>query len=89
MGSEQQERFAQMHQLWSAAHAALTDMHEILDEDLRMIDHDSSRQAAALQRVQERAGTAVQALQQVFELARHARSYQAQRHQEHTGNVPH
>ncbi|WP_067933661.1 hypothetical protein [Alicyclobacillus kakegawensis] len=89
MDQEQQERFSTMRALWSAASEALTKMEHALHTGLQSVDHDSSQQAADLQRIQEQAGKAVDALRQVSELARHARSYQAQIHQRHSGRVPH
>jgi predicted methyltransferase len=89
MDREQEQRFSSMRELLSVAGDALGTIQQALDTELEVVNHDSPRQAASLQRIQETAGTAVDALQQVSELARHARSYQAQRHQEHSGRTPH
>lgn len=80
MQNEQQARFEEIRELVDQAQGTLDDMRHLADNGLQEVDHDSSLQAACLQKLQQRAGEAVQALTDAAEAARHARSYQAQMH---------
>lgn len=88
MDSEQQSRFESIRQLVGQAEEALQSIQSIAQNDLAAVENDSAKQAEQLQRMQQYAGSAVDALQQTSDLARHARSYQAQAHQRHSGNKP-
>lgn len=88
MSDEQRLRFESMRKLVDEASKALESMRAITSNELTSVDNDSSLQAEQLQRIQHYAGTAVNALTQASEVARHARSYQAQAHQRNTGNRP-
>lgn len=83
MASEQEDRFASMRELAHAAQSSIEEIRETADRDFQTVDNDASRQAEQLQRIQQSAGTAVDALQKLTDIARHARSYQAQAHQGH------
>jgi hypothetical protein len=85
---EQKERFDAMRELVDEASRAVESMRSIVQSELMNVRNDSSRQAEQLQRIQQDAGRAVYALSQTVDLARHARSYQAQTHSSHEGNKP-
>lgn len=89
MDREQVARFDSMRQLVDEASAAVESMRDITNTSLQRVDNHSAAQAEQLQILQQRAGTAVQALNQVAEIARHARSYQAQaHHRTQPGDIP-
>jgi uncharacterized protein YgfB (UPF0149 family) len=88
VGDEQLARFESLRKLVDEASEALESMRDIAFSGLNSVDNDSSLQAEQLQRIQHYAGTAVDALTQASEVARHARSYQAQAHQKNAGNRP-
>lgn len=82
MHSEQSERFDSIHQLVNEAEATIETIRSLVATKLTSVENDSSQQAACLQKIQQQAGVAVQALTDVSEVARRARSYQAQHHQQ-------
>lgn len=89
MTDEQNTRFESMRDLVSEAKQAVDALNEIARSHFNAVQNDSAVQAEHLQRMQQYAGTAVQALTQTANIARHARSYQAQAHQANSGDVPH
>lgn len=89
MTNEQLDRFSAMRQLVQEADAALVHLSDITNSKLNQVDNDSSSQGDQLQRIQQSAGTAVQALTQVADIARHARSFQAQAHSRNSNDTPH
>lgn len=80
MRDEQSERFESIRTLVDSAQNAIDAMRDLAEEHLREVEHDSPQQAACLQQLQESAGVAVGTLTQAADVARHARSYQAQQH---------
>ncbi|SFU98306.1 hypothetical protein [Alicyclobacillus macrosporangiidus] len=88
MGDEQSARFGAIRDLAQQAREAVDNIAQWARDELVSVDNDSPRQAEHLQRIQQAAGTAVQALTQLADTARHARSYQAQAHQRHSGDKP-
>jgi hypothetical protein len=88
VGDEQRSRFESMRKLVDEASQALESIRAITNNELTSVENDSSQQAEQLQRIQHYAGTAVNLLTQTSEVARHARSYQAQAHQKNAGNRP-
>lgn len=88
MSSSQEERFQSIRQLVDEAQQAVTSLSSLTGTELGEISNDSSKQAENLQRIQQEAGTMTQAMTQITDLARHARSFQAQEHQRNTGNKP-
>jgi hypothetical protein len=89
MADEQQERFASMRSLVNQADKAVESMRRITTDHLTSVDNDAVAQAESLQRIQQYAGTAVDALRETAEIARHARSFQAQAHDKHSPHKPH
>lgn len=83
MQNEQTERFESIRKLVDEATKALSTVHTIAFSMLTKEQNDSAEQGESLQRIQQQSGTIVQALTEVSEIARHARSYQAQVHQSH------
>ncbi|MCL6518116.1 hypothetical protein [Alicyclobacillus sp.] len=88
MGNEQSGRFDTLRQLAQRAQQAVDNIARMTQDELTTVDNDSPHQAEQLQRLQQEAGTAVQALTQLADTARHARSYQAQAHQRHSEDTP-
>ena len=88
MSEEQMDRFESMRLLIAEATNRLAELREITQADLTAVSNDDSEQAEQLQRIQQYAGDVVHAMTKTADVARHARSYQAQAHQDHTGNVP-
>jgi hypothetical protein len=89
MGHEQSERFDTIRSLVTEANEAMSSLMEVAQGELKEVDNDSSAQAENLQRVQQWAGNVVQAMTQVSNVARHARSYQAQAHSKESEETPH
>lgn len=80
MRNEQSERFETIRALVDDALDTITAMEELASSNLNDVNHDSPEQAASLQTLQMRAGEAVETLREAANVARHARSYQAQQH---------
>ncbi|MBX5436176.1 MAG: hypothetical protein IRZ33_03055 [Alicyclobacillaceae bacterium] len=87
MNGEQEQRFESMRRLVDEASQALGALRKLTREGLTEVDNDSPRQAEQLQRVQQSAGTVAQAMVQLADIARHARSFQAQAHNRHRQDV--
>lgn len=85
---EQQNRFESMQLLADEAEAAVSSIQNTTKRHLGEVDNDSSVQAESFQRISQAAGTAVEALQHIADLARRSRSYQAQAHQDHSPDSP-
>lgn len=77
-----------MRELIGEAEQAMSALKSLSGTELDEGDFDSPRQGESLQRIQQEAGTISQAMNQISNLARHARSYQAQAHQRNSGNKP-
>lgn len=88
MPQEQEHRFELMRTLAEEAQAAISAIQDTAETHLNEVDNDSSAQAESLQRISQSAGTGVEALREIAELARQSRSYQAQAHQEHSSDRP-
>jgi methyl-accepting chemotaxis protein len=76
---EQMQRFQQLRDHAKQVQETARAMNEMANE-LGDVNHDSSKQAEQLQRLQSLAGTAADSAQGVYQTARHARSFQAQAH---------
>jgi len=85
---EQFERFESMKALVLEAREQIGQIELMTSAELTDVDNESARQAELFQRIQQSAGTVVQALTEVAEIARHARSYQAQAHSQANSNKP-
>ena len=84
MRNEQSERFETIRALVDDAKGTLAAMEELANSGLDEVDSGSSEQGACLQTLQMRAGEAVETLTEAANVARHARSYQAQQHHRHS-----
>jgi hypothetical protein len=89
MQDEQMQRFEAMLDLVNHAKSTVDDLERLALKALHRVDESSSYQAEQLQRIQESAGSAVRALMELTDLARHARSFQAQADNEAHDDEPH
>ncbi|UOF89765.1 hypothetical protein LSG31_18100 [Fodinisporobacter ferrooxydans] len=78
---EQSQRFQSIQQRAKQVTQLARSLNEMASE-LGAVNNDCERQAEGLQRLQALAGEASSELTNLYEDARHARSYQAQAHNE-------